>query len=32
MVAEDVVQEVLIKVWKKKSELSAIENIEAWCM
>ena len=32
MVAEDVVQEVLIKVWKKKGELSAIENLEAWCM
>jgi len=32
MVAEDVVQEVLVKVWKKKSELEAIENLEAWTM
>ena len=32
MTAEDIVQEVLVKVWKKKGELSAIDNIEAWCM
>ena len=32
MVAEDVVQEVLIKVWKKKKDLEQIENKEAWCM
>ena len=32
MEAEDVVQEVLIKVWKKKKELESIENKEAWCM
>lgn len=32
MVAEDVVQEVLVKVWKKKAELEAIDNLEAWCM
>ena len=32
MTAEDVVQEVLIKVWQKKSDLEKIENKEAWCM
>lgn len=32
MAAEDVVQEVMIKVWKKKDELARIENKEAWCM
>jgi len=32
VVAEDVVQEVFIKLWKKRDELSHIENIEAWCM
>ena len=26
------VQEVLIKVWKKRKELESIENKEAWCM
>ncbi|MEL6124542.1 MAG: sigma-70 family RNA polymerase sigma factor [Bacteroidota bacterium] len=31
-VAEDVVQEVYIKVWKNASTLSTIENQEAWCM
>lgn len=30
--AEDVVQEVLIKVWKKKDEFIKLENKEAWCM
>lgn len=30
--AEDVVQEVLIKIWKKKDEFVQIENKEAWCM
>jgi RNA polymerase sigma factor (sigma-70 family) len=30
--AQDVVQEVLIKVWKQRDRLDAIENIEAWCM
>ncbi len=30
--AEDVVQEVLIKMWKKRTELSAYKNLEAWCM
>lgn len=32
MVAEDIIQEVLIKVWNKKNDLIAIENFEAWCM
>lgn len=28
--AEDVVQEVLIKLWNKRSELPQIQNLEAW--
>lgn len=32
MEAEDVVQEVFIKVWKKRVEVAAYENLEAWCM
>lgn len=32
MTAEDVVQEVLVKVWQKKKDLEKIENKEAWCM
>lgn len=32
MAAEDVLQEVFIKVWTKKDELVHIENKEAWCM
>ncbi len=32
MAAEDVVQEVFIKVWSKKKEIQNIENKEAWCM
>lgn len=28
--AEDVVQEVLIKLWQKREELSKIHNLEAW--
>jgi len=32
VIAEDVVQEVFIKLWKKREELGHIENIEAWCM
>lgn len=32
MAAEDVVQEVLIKVWHKKKEIEEIQNKEAWCM
>jgi len=30
--AEDVVQEVFIKIWKKKDDLNTITNLEAWCM
>ncbi len=30
--AEDVVQEVFIKVWNKRSEVESYKNIEAWCM
>lgn len=32
MEAEDVVQEVIIKLWKKKEQFAEIENKEAWCM
>lgn len=30
--AEDVVQEVMIKVWKKRDYVETITNLEAWCM
>ena len=30
--AEDIVQEVMIKVWKKKESLNFYQNVEAWCM
>jgi len=30
--AEDVLQELLIKLWKKKDEFAEITNKEAWCM
>ncbi|MEN0003265.1 MAG: RNA polymerase sigma factor [Bacteroidota bacterium] len=30
--AEDVVQEVLIKVWNQRADLTEVNNIEAWCM
>ncbi|WP_235295792.1 RNA polymerase sigma factor [Portibacter marinus] len=30
--AEDVVQEVMIKVWKKRDQLENVRNVEAWCM
>ena len=30
--AKDIVQEVLLKVWKKKTSLGFYRNIEAWCM
>ncbi len=32
MSAEDIVQEVLVKVWQKRDQLDGIENKEAWCM
>ncbi len=31
MEAEDVVQEVFIKLWKKRDDLHRIDNIDAWC-
>lgn len=30
--AQDVVQEVFIRVWNGRKQLTEIENIEAWCM
>jgi RNA polymerase sigma factor (sigma-70 family) len=30
--AEDVVQEVFIKVWEKRHDMTDIKNPEAWCM
>ncbi len=30
--AEDVLQELMIKVWKKREDFAQIENQEAWCM
>ncbi len=30
--AEDVVQDILLKVWEKRNELDSVSNIEAWCM
>lgn len=30
--AQDVVQEVLIKVWHGREKIDMIENMEAWCM
>ncbi len=30
--AEDVVQEVLIKVWKNREKMEEIANAEAWCL
>lgn len=32
MEAEDVVQEVFIKVWDKREQMHDIQNPEAWCM
>lgn len=32
MEAEDIVQEVLIKIWKKKDHFIQLDNPEAWCM
>ena len=31
-IAEDVVQEVFIKLWNKREELEQLHNVEAWCM
>ncbi|HTF28615.1 MAG TPA: RNA polymerase sigma factor [Flavitalea sp.] len=30
--AEDVIQEVLIKIWKQQNRLGELLNFEAWCM
>ena len=30
--AKDVVQETMIKVWNKRDEMDAYQNMEAWCM
>ena len=30
--AEDVVQEVFIKLWNNRQQLEAIQNVEAWCI
>lgn len=30
--AQDVVQECLIKVWEKREEVAFVQNMEAWCM
>jgi RNA polymerase sigma factor (sigma-70 family) len=30
--AEDVVQEVLIKVWEDRTKLANVNNLQAWCM
>ncbi len=30
--AEDVIQEVMVKLWKKREVLETVDNKEAWCM
>lgn len=30
--AQDIVQEVLIKVWNKREQWDEVDNLEAWCM
>ncbi len=30
--AEDVVQEVLVKIWRQEGDLALIKNLEAWCL
>ncbi len=30
--AEDVVQDVFIKVWEQRDSMDEVQNIEAWCM
>jgi RNA polymerase sigma factor (sigma-70 family) len=30
--AQDVVQEVFIKIWEKRDDMADIKNTEAWCM
>jgi RNA polymerase sigma-70 factor (ECF subfamily) len=31
-VAEDIVQDVMLKLWQKRQEADQIENLEAWMM
>lgn len=31
-ISKDVVQETMLKVWEKRSDLNKIKNLEAWCM
>jgi RNA polymerase sigma factor (sigma-70 family) len=30
--AQDVVQDVMIKVWNRREDIEHLENVEAWCM
>ncbi len=30
--AQDIVQEVLIRVWNRRKDLGQLDNLEAWCM
>jgi len=30
--AEDIIQEVMVKLWRKREQLMAVDNKEAWCM
>jgi RNA polymerase sigma-70 factor (ECF subfamily) len=30
--AQDAVQETMLKIWEKRSDADAIKNLEAWCM
>jgi RNA polymerase sigma factor (sigma-70 family) len=30
--AQDIVQEVFIKIWNKRAEIDQLQNAEAWCM
>jgi RNA polymerase sigma-70 factor (ECF subfamily) len=30
--AEDIIQEVMVKLWRKKEQLMTVDNKEAWCM
>lgn len=32
VVAEDVLQDVMVKLWQKRDELEGIDNLEAWLM
>ena len=30
--AQDIVQEVLIRIWNRRKDLGQLDNLEAWCM